>query len=289
MSNDSPSAGGLRKSIGVGSTRGAALFPATAFDIRIEFIFAFCPDLGCNHLLARIRRTGFRYCIAIVLGRLVPAWLCRCRKFDVFALRIAASPGAEAKSPLTDLRFKQADSETEFSAAEELTQFCRGSKQDKLTALCAFDGSRMVGCLWIASAVFDEPELGLRVKLEPNQAWLFSAYVARTHRGRGMYRQLVRLAHEACQQHNPPKQIYFSINPDNRQSMLAHQKIGAHKIGRALVIKLGRWSFGRAWGQSTGSSQIQIRRVSPETCAETCPLPMILSIPARTAPESAGV
>lgn len=188
-------------------------------------------------LLEKIKNTGIRYSLAILFCRIVPSWFFRTRKFQVFQVddlpdRVSESTHPAPADPVT---IKWAQTEKEFTDAEQLSGFERTSSKGRFQVAIAAsktadsDSSNVVGALWIATEQFDESELGLEITLSDDQGWLFSGYVLGGQRGQGIYRQVFAFACEALAKES--KTGWFAINPLNQRSMKAHQKLNAKSYG----------------------------------------------------------
>lgn len=182
----------------------------------------------------QLRRRGVLYSMGGFVNRLVPAWLFRFRIFRVYQLRPLDSFETPGGPPL---EFHWASSMIEIELAEALTFFHSPEKDgsDRFRACIAKDGQEIVGGVWQGTRFFDEDELGARILLTPHQAWIFAAYVSKSHRGARIYPRLLNhvLAESDELTH------YASINTTNRASLAAHRHFVVAATGRCLLLRIG--------------------------------------------------
>ncbi len=136
----------------------------------------------------------------------------------------------------TPFQFRWCESDEDFRVAEELTGFQSTSDVRPLgyQACLALDAAQPVGGLWRAEEHFDEDELGVRVVLDDDQAWIFAAMVSKQHRRRGVHRRLLSYVLAG----DPQRNHFASINPTNRASIAAHQQFVRSTVGTCLSLRL---------------------------------------------------
>lgn len=197
---------------------------------------------------------GFLYSIGIVINRIIPERLFRFRIFNVYEL---APHDATSTALATGSEFKIRNCQTpaEFDEAKRLTHYRPGKslsddrKMPPLQATLLVDAEVPVGGVWLSQDFFDESELGVRVKLQPEQTWLFAAFVSKPHRGKGIYR---RLLNEVLSQTD--RTFVVAINPTNKASIAAHKTCIRRKVGTIVAIRFLSWSL--CWA----SGELQVRR-----------------------------
>lgn len=198
-------------------------------------------------MIHKIRSRGFFYSVGIVINRLVPEWLFRFRVFQVFELALDDSGNSTqtqrrvdsetklATSNASDaIRFRWCETEADLELAIRLTHFRpldEGGKRiadlgNKLRACLALDGDTPVGGVWISNGSFLERELGLVIELDPDECWLFAAYIEKSHRRRGIYARLLTFVMTT----DSKTKVFASINSYNKASIAAHR----HMIARVL-------------------------------------------------------
>jgi hypothetical protein len=139
-------------------------------------------------VLNKIRKTGWRYSFAILFNRIIPKWLFRIRRYVVYQMDVDRSIAA-AESQQTDsnsLTVQRCNSESQMRAIEDLTWFKREYSSGNSWAYQASLEGKLIGGFWAASDRFDEDELGVRIELSSQQAWLFAALVSGEARGQGV-------------------------------------------------------------------------------------------------------
>ena len=93
------------------------------------------------------------------------------------------------------------------------------------------DTEQPVGVAWIALDTFEETQLGLSLRLNPEQAWLHSGYVTPGWRKRGVYQALLRFILNSLQEQNAD-QMLLGVSIGNEASRKSHESVGAKPIGR---------------------------------------------------------
>ena len=199
-------------------------------------------------MISKIRKAGVKFYFAGLFNRVVPQWLFRMRRYvvyemDVQKLRTTRQEAVEEGG----LEFSACRTSAEIEAVEVLTWFRRELSSGELQAFQATLSGQLVGGVWIASKVFDEDELGVRLLLKPQQAWLFAAFVAAQARGKGVYSQLLSFVVSEVSRDFP--QIVLAVNPDNRPSNVVHKKASRRTLGTVVAIRFLKfsvcWTSGR--------------------------------------------
>jgi len=221
-------------------------------------------------MMKRLRSRGLLYSAGTLINRVIPADWFRFRIFCVFELASAAerrAAGEQRGDPGRehDLLLKWCESPADFAAAQELTFYCPSCLTSEAfragvaepsgstasghsphaghspQACLAVDWAAPIAGVWCASDHFDESELGIRIRLAEAQSWIFAAYVAKSHRRRGVYRRL--LNHVLGQSGGSGnRRFYASINPANKASIAAHGPFIRQVIGTCIAIRIFRWS-----------------------------------------------
>jgi GNAT superfamily N-acetyltransferase len=181
-----------------------------------------------------LRRRGLLYTLGILFNRIVPSKLFRFRVFRVFQLQ---SPAGISPTD-APFDFHWCESEADVQQAKAATYFdtSDAANMQRYEACLAYEGTGRdcVGGVWRARDWFIEDDLGLRIHLEPDQAWIFAAYVAKDQRGRGVYASLLShvLRTKTAQTH------FASINPTNQASMAAHRKFIRSTLGTCFALRI---------------------------------------------------
>ena len=140
----------------------------------------------------------------------------------------------ESKNETTELVSMPAD----LSALREATLSRLGeSESANHQGFAIRDGDTLLGGLWVATRKFCEPDLGLRYDLGESTGWIYSVYVDKAYRKRGVYRaalatvldQLPKLGIQNC---------LVAVNPWNRPSWKAHKRHSQQRLGSVFVIRL---------------------------------------------------
>lgn len=191
---------------------------------------------------------GFLYSIGIVFNRVVPESIFRFRIFSVYELGPHAA-NSSTGSNISDVTIRHCRTPAEFAEAMRLTHYNPGQplsadgKSAPLQATVVIDSDVAVGGVWRSREFFDESELGLRVRLLPEQSWLFAAFISKSHRGQGLYQSLL-----ADVLADVDQRVYASINPTNKSSIAAHRTCIRRKVGTCVAVKIFSWSMCLAGG-----------------------------------------
>jgi len=184
--------------------------------------------------LKQLHSRGWLYTLGSWINRIVPAKLFRSRVFRVY--RLDPCEDVQSRAGSLPLEFRWADSREERDLAQQLTYFhsTAADQADRFRACLAWADDQVVGGVWRGTQSFDEEELGVRVMLEPNQAWIFAAFVSPEHRGARIYPRLLNhvLAESRSHAH------YASINVTNRASLAAHRHFVVAQTGPCIVMRL---------------------------------------------------
>jgi GNAT superfamily N-acetyltransferase len=231
-------------------------------------------------MLQQIKQNGLAYSTAIAFNRIVPSWLFRCRRFVIYQL----DPNSvDLRSSSADnIRVRWCETESDYQALEKLTFFRRELSTGELQGCLAEIDGQNVGGFWAATQQFDEAELGIRIILDSNQAWLFAANVDKAFRRMGVYSQILAfiVAELANQGRNQP---LVAVNPNNIGSNKIHQQ---HSLispgwvfaGRTLrtsgCLAFGEISRDRMVAWNALASPIEIRIASADALEELayCPV-----------------
>jgi len=186
-------------------------------------------------ILNAIREKGIRYCIAIAFDRIVPAWLLRVRRFNVYEMETDIEPSAMSGKAIVDW----SQSEEETLAVEQFTGPMRSvvdvGANDMRVCYAKVDGE-IAAAFWMASNIFMESGLTIRYDLDDDQAWLFAAYVAKEYRRQGIYTQILEFMLPDLGA-SGKSQVLLSVNPDNVASRMVHEKYARRKLGTAVAIR----------------------------------------------------
>jgi len=148
----------------------------------------------------------------------------------VFARPLVAAPlpapaGIELRLAAADeLRTQWSHPELEFSEAKASEAFARGE-----VCVAALDGPRLAAYAWYA--VEPAPHSGgLWMDFDRRAVYIFRAFVTSRYRGRGIAPALYRFADRLFLERG--RQIaLLCIEADNKPSLAAARRSGAHRIG----------------------------------------------------------
>ena len=204
-----------------------------------------------------IKQNGWMYSIAILFNRLVPEWLFRTRRFVVYQIdpnKVVANPSDDsAIEPLITIH--RCSTEAEIRAVEKLTYFQRSYTTGNATAYSIHLEDQLVAGMWAATHCFDENELGIRIRLNQNQTWLFAASVPKEFRRQGLYSKLLSFTINDLTKLGYDD-LLVAVNPDNVGSNGIHQKLSKQTVGHVLAIRFWKTTCCWTWGDIRKDSTI---------------------------------
>ncbi|WP_145171750.1 hypothetical protein [Rubripirellula lacrimiformis] len=197
-------------------------------------------------MLGSITNRGLLYSVGIIVNRIIPEHWFRFRIFRVFELAPAAERRSQGEqrsvaSASDELSFRWCQTDEDFAAANRLTYY--SSPQESIaadapkSACLAIDWAEPVGGVWLAQQCFDESDLGLHFQLADDQQWLFAAFVAKSHRRKGIYRKLVNHVLQ-----DQSLRTFASINPTNKASIAAHTPFIRRTAGTCVAVRIFGWA-----------------------------------------------
>lgn len=195
-------------------------------------------------MISKIRKVGVKYSFAILFNRVVPEWLFRMRRYVVYEVGVQKLQAARQRlGEGSGVEFSACQTEAETQAVEKLTWFKREFSTGDCRAFQASLDGQLVAGLWVASKAFDENELGVRLILNDQQAWVFAALVAEQVRGKGVYGQLLPYVVDQVSQKFP--RVMLAVNPDNRPSNAIHKKWASRTVGVVVAVRF--LGFAACW------------------------------------------
>lgn len=185
-------------------------------------------------ILEKIRNKGVLYSFGIVFNRIVPKWIMRVRRFNVYEM----DPSPSSSPGISSTTVGWAVSEEEMLEAEQLTgpQRSVGVGVGDMRVCRASIDEKLVAAFWATSNVFWEDGLGIGYELDDDQAWLFGAYVDKPFRRRGIYSSILKFMTPNLIA-SGKEQVLLAVNPDNIGSRKVHEKYAARKVGSVVAIR----------------------------------------------------
>ena len=179
------------------------------------------------------------YTFAIGFNRIVPQWLFRMRRYAVYEMDVnktRAAADSQNAAHSDDVNISACRTEDQIKAVETLTWFKREYSTGSNRPFQATIDGQLVAGVWIATEVFDEDELGVRLMMNQRQAWLFAALVSKPYRGKGIYGKMLPFVVNETGQKFPS--VLLSVNPDNKPSNYVHKKWSQRTVGTVVAMRL---------------------------------------------------
>ncbi len=186
--------------------------------------------------------------------RSLPAWLIRFRPFVVYEISFTHSPDVAATlesdsraSLPCEIRWLE-DASAVAALGPLASQECRDAWNGSTRRVAAvWLGDQPIACTWVATQSFDERELGIRIELAPDEAWLHAAVVDFAHRGQGVYRQLLEFVLDELRR-SGLRRLLLGVTIGNEPSRRVHATQGAMEVGRITAFR----TLGMAFSCCTG-------------------------------------
>lgn len=186
----------------------------------------------------------FLYRLVKKLVSLFPSWLFRFRPFGVYQILLPKSGETTSKTP------HQSSSKLKCQVrwvkdSSEAAMLGRVADRENIAALnfttrraaAAWLEGEVIGCAWIATESFDEPDLGLRFELQPTDAWLFAAVVDPLRHRHGVYGQLMEFLIAELGR-SEVRRILLGVSVGNEPSRRAHVGHGTSQIGAIVAVRI---------------------------------------------------
>ena len=157
-------------------------------------------------------------------------------EMDVSKTRAAAEASGAARA--SDINVSACQTEEQVEAIEALTWFKRDYSSGENRAFQATIDGQLVAGVWIATELFDENELGVRLVMNERQAWLFAALVSKQFRRKGIYGKMLPFVVNETSQNFP--NVLLAVNPDNKPSNAVHRKWSQRTVGTVVALRLFR-------------------------------------------------
>ncbi len=127
----------------------------------------------------------------------------------------------------------------------------------------------IIGGVWGGIESFLEANLGFRIELENDQAWIYCAFVDEEARGKRIYQRLLAFAGYDLKNRGYNR-LRVVIQPWNKASMYVHKKYSDRSLGRIIAVRI----FNLAMVFCTGTL-----RKSHCVTTQLKPKPVLIQIP----------
>lgn len=97
-------------------------------------------------------------------------------------------------------------------------------------AAVLFIDEQLVGTVWISTGTYHDWDTDLKIELQPNEAWLYGAWIDRNFRGQHLYSYLIAHVCESLQQQSIDS-LLLAVDWSNSLSQKVHKALGAERIG----------------------------------------------------------
>ncbi len=192
-------------------------------------------------LLTKIRNRNVFHLIERTFNRIVPPWIFRFSVGDVLELDLAKLCDAANNLDSGDFRCRGVESSDEREQLRSVTwnsvPLC-SSENDFGYGICQEgDPQKFIGGVWGGIESFAEVDLGFQIRLEPDQAWIYCAFVSKNARGGGVYRRVLSFAANDLKRRGYHR-LRVVIQPWNKASISVHARYSVGRIGRITVVRV---------------------------------------------------
>ena len=102
--------------------------------------------------------------------------------------------------------------------------------------MAAYEDQTVAG-FWCAADKFVETDLGIAFEFKPHESWLFAARVDKDFQNRGIHQRVIKSIITELND-SGTSNVLLSVNPNNRSSIVAHQRHATKLLGKVLAIRL---------------------------------------------------
>ena len=188
-----------------------------------------------ERLRRKTREVGPLYLARLALRRLIPARHFGLTRSVLLELRLAPRP----QTPVApaQVRWAGQDEHELLSSFGHAPETLRARMECGDRACVLIREERLAAYAWFHRECYEEPDLGSRFRLRPDEIWLYDAMVAPSLRGRGIYPSFLTGAAELLEQEGFSR-ILVKVDEINRNSMRAHCAAGAVPIATFQALRL---------------------------------------------------
>lgn len=194
-------------------------------------------------ILQKLKNRGLIAAIELQFNRIVPAWFFRFSVGDVFELDTEMLCRLNESLPADELAFHHVTSANDREQLRAITWNSvpiETTENDFGFAITDVDSPQSFqGGVWGGTETFIESNLGFRMILAPDQAWIYCAYINESFRGKGAYQRLLAFAAQHLQDQGYQR-LYVVIQPWNKASIHVHRKYSIRRVGRIIAIRFLR-------------------------------------------------
>jgi hypothetical protein len=176
------------------------------------------------------------YKLESLYHRAIPSWLFQPRYCWVYNLSLKCHPELNAGSFGT-IRWAGDNDWALLKMGCKLTDR-RLAEGDRAVILLV--ERKLIGVLWIATGEYRDWDTGLQIELEPNQAWMYGAWVHRQFRGKKLYSQMIQFVSGELLRAGQSEML-FAIDWSNGHSQYIHSSYGAVRVGKMFGIRMFGW------------------------------------------------
>lgn len=212
--------------------------------------------------LKKAKTQGYIRSAELLVTRFVPAWVFRYSSGNIYELDIEQLSQHCPELAENGLVFRCLE-DPSSDAWQELRAFTWNAVPAETTfndfgyGIYDANSDEVLAGVWVARENFQEEDLGFRVKLEPQQGWLYCAYVGQQARGRGIYKGLLALV-AAHSVNRGVGQLVCVVQAWNRISRIAHEKRSRWIVGWIASFRVGCF----AWLSKAGNVTLEKRLVA---------------------------
>ncbi len=195
--------------------------------------------------LKKVKAQGFIRTFELLFNRVVPASIFRYSKGDIYEFDMDALANLDNGADESEFEVRCVTSEAERQQLRKVTWSTvpiETTKDDIGFAVFRSGTNEIVGGVWGGVNNFLEESLAIQFEFQPEQAWLYCAFVDKSVRGTGVYKKLISSAIRELRARGF-QQTLGIVQPWNKISRRMHEKHSQRVCGRMSAMRL----FSKVW------------------------------------------
>jgi len=191
------------------------------------------------NIYQKARTQGFIRTFELLFNRFVPASLFRFSMGDIYEFDMDVLANLQLKTN-EEFEVRCVTSPSDRQQLRKITWSTvpiETTQNDIGYAVFKKGTDQIVGGLWAGIGTFLEESLAIQFQFESKQVWLYCAFIDKSARGSGVYKQLISFA-IADLQARGYQQTLGIVQPWNKVSRRMHEKHSKRVCGRVSAIRV---------------------------------------------------
>ena len=208
----------------------------------------------------KVRTQGFIRTFELFFNRFVPAKIFRFSMGDIYEFDMEALSELDKNSDDGEFEVRPVATDAERASLRKFTWSTvpeETTKNDIGYAVFRKGTDEIVGGLWAGVGSFLEESVAIQFNFQPEQAWLYCAFIDKSVRGKGVYKKLISYVIRDLQQRGYVQALGV-VQPWNKISRRMHEQHSLRVCGSMSAIRV----FSKVWLFGRGSISIDKRVVT---------------------------